>query len=166
MCKSGSILRKYRNILLWEIFRPRGWKKSAEVIVPPIRAGQSLYKLQRTHERGRTEFLNKFFLGEVYESAESESRLKSKIRRITQRNRGKSLNSTITELSLLLRGWLNYFRPAQMKRRLRGLDSWIRKGLRCCRLKQCKRAKGIHRFLKKLGVSENRCWTRGASRKG
>lgn len=104
--------------------------------------------------------------GQAILSKESEDRLKSKIRHITQRNRGKSFNSIITELNLLLRGWLNYFRPAQMRKRLIRLDSWIRNRLRCYRLKQCKRAKGIHRFLKKLGVPENRCWTTAASRKG
>jgi len=104
--------------------------------------------------------------GQAILSRESEEGLKSKIRQITQRNRGKSLDSIIEELNLLLRGWLNYFRPAQMKSRLRALDSWIRKRLRCYRLKQCKRAKGMFRFLKKLGVPENRCWTTAASRKG
>lgn len=104
--------------------------------------------------------------GQALLSLESETRLKSKIRKVTQRNRGKSFSSIISELNGLLRGWLNYFCLAQMKNRLRALDSWIRKRLRCYRLKQCKRAKGMHRFLKKLGVPENRCWTTAASRKG
>lgn len=104
--------------------------------------------------------------GQAILSQESETRLKNKVRMITRRNRGKSLVSIVKELNQVLRGWLNYFREAQMKGRLRRLDSWIRKRLRCYRLKQCKRAKGIHRFLKKLGVPENRCWTTAASRRG
>jgi RNA-directed DNA polymerase len=39
-----------------------------------------------------------------------------------------------------------------MKKKLKELDSWIRKRLRCYRLKQCKRAIGMMRFLRKLGV--------------
>lgn len=104
--------------------------------------------------------------GQILLSQESEERLKSKIRQTTQRNRGRSFEQIIKELTPLLRGWLNYFKAAAMKKKLKSLDSWIRKRLRCYRLKQCKRAIGMMRFLRKLGVPENRCWTTAASRKG
>lgn len=104
--------------------------------------------------------------GRALLSKESEQRLKSKIRKVTQRNRGRSLKQVIKELTPLLRGWLNYFRGAQMKGKMSELDSWIRKRLRCYRLKQCKRALGMMRFLRKLGIPEKRCWTTAASRKG
>lgn len=104
--------------------------------------------------------------GQILLSKESEERLRSKIRQVTQRNRGRSFEQLIKELTPLLRGWLNYFKAAEMKKKLKILDSWIRKRLRCYRLKQCKRAIGMMRFLRKLGVPENRCWTTAASRKG
>lgn len=105
-------------------------------------------------------------VGQRLLSPSSEERIKSKIREVTQRNRGRSFEHIIAELTPILRGWLNYFQGAMMKKKLLKLDSWIRKRLRCYRLKQCKRAKGMMRFLRKLGVPEKRCWTTAASRKG
>lgn len=104
--------------------------------------------------------------GRILLSQERETRLKNKIRQVTRRNRGTSFERIVKELTSVLRGWLNYFKAAEMKNRLEALDSWIRKRLRCYRLKQCKRAKGMKCFLRKLGVPEQRCWTTAASRKG
>lgn len=104
--------------------------------------------------------------GQILLSEESEKRLKGKLRKLTQRNRGRSLEQVIKELNALLRGWLNYFKLAKMKKKLTILDSWLRRRLRCYRLKQCKRAISIMRFLRKLGVPEKRSWTTAASRKG
>jgi len=108
-------------------------------------------------------FTNK---GAILLSKISEQRLKGKIRLLTQRNRGRSLIVIIAELNEKLRGWLNYFSLALIKSKLRILDSWVRRRLRCYRLKQCKRSISIVRFLMKLGVPAQRAWTTAASRKG
>lgn len=99
-------------------------------------------------------------------SRPSEERLKDKIRQLTQRNRGRSFEQVKANLRSSLRGWLNYFHKAQMKNRLLQIDSWIRRRLRCYRLKQCKRAIGTMRFLHKLGIPKARAWTTATSRKG
>lgn len=99
-------------------------------------------------------------------SKSSEWRLKRKVRELTQRNRGRSFEQVKSELRSALRGWLNYFYKAHMKKRLDNLDSWIRRRLRCYRLKQCKRAIGMMRFLHKLGIPKERAWTTATSRKG
>ena len=44
------------------------------------------------------------------------------------------------------------------KTHLQRLDEWIRRKLRCVRLKQCKREKTIADFLPSLGVPEWRSW--------
>lgn len=99
-------------------------------------------------------------------SKSSEKRLKEKIRKLTQRNRGRSFEQVKSELRSALRGWLNYFYKAQMKSRLENIDGWLRRRLRCYRLKQCKRALGMMRFLHKLGIPKTRAWTTATSRKG
>lgn len=99
-------------------------------------------------------------------SKSSENRLKDKIRQVTKRNRGRSFEQVKSELRSALRGWLHYFYKAQMKQRLLQIDSWIRRRLRCYRLKQCKRAIGMMRFLHKLGIPKERAWTTATSRKG
>jgi len=108
-------------------------------------------------------FLNN---GKPILSKASEKRLKDKIRELTKRNRGRSFGQVKLELHTALRGWLNYFYKAQMKSRLQQIDGWIRRRLRCYRLKQCKRALGMMRFLHKLGIPKIRAWTTATSRKG
>lgn len=99
-------------------------------------------------------------------SKSSESRFKKKVREITRRNRGISFEQMLKELNRFLVGWLNYFYLCQMKMKLIALMSWIRRKLRCFRLKQCKRAKGIARLLVKLGVPRKRVWLTAGTRKG
>jgi RNA-directed DNA polymerase len=81
---------------------------------------------------------------------------KERVRQITRRNRGVSLQEVIGELNLFLTGWVAFFRHAACKSHLQRLDEWIRRKLRCLRLKQCKRTKPIADFLQRLGVPERR----------
>lgn len=84
----------------------------------------------------------------------SLKRVKQRIRAITRRNRGVSLDRMVRELKSFLTGWVTYFRYAECKTHLRRLDEWIRRKLRCVRLKQCKRPKAIYDFLRRSGVSK------------
>jgi RNA-directed DNA polymerase len=104
--------------------------------------------------------------GKLGVSRESFSRFKEKLRRITRRNRGISLEQLIHGLNPVLRGWLNYFRLASMKIKLERLVSWLRRRIRCFRIKQCKRAKGIIRFLCSQGVPKWRALLIASSGKG
>lgn len=99
-------------------------------------------------------------------SHSSEERFKSKIRQITSRNRGISFQQLIAEVNRLIRGWLNYFRYASMRSKLNRLTSWLCRRLRCFRLKQCKRGKGITRFLVSCGLPKWRGLLLGSSHKG
>jgi len=84
----------------------------------------------------------------------SIQRLKQRIRAITRRNRGVSFEQVIRELNSFLSGWVTYFRYAACRTWLQRLDKWIRRKLRCFRLKQCKRPQAICNFLHQLGVSK------------
>lgn len=97
---------------------------------------------------------------------QSLDRAKARIRQLTRRNRGVSLERVIGDLNSFLTGWVAYFRFSKAKTALRTLDQWIRRKLRCVRLKQRKRAKSIADFLHALGVPWDRCWTAAASGKG
>ncbi len=64
-------------------------------------------------------------------AASSVQRLKEKLREIFRRGRGRKLGRLIeVELTPLLRGWMNYFRLAEVKGIFEELDSWIRRKLR------------------------------------
>ena len=104
--------------------------------------------------------------GSLILSRSSEDRLKDKLRQITGRNRGRSFDQIIGEVNRRLQGWLHYFRYAKMKGKLMNLWSWLKHRLRCYRLKQCKRAITIARWLQKLGVPKHRSWTTASSRRG
>lgn len=99
-------------------------------------------------------------------SKQSENRLRQKVKQLTRRNRAISLEQMLDELHVALKGWLQYFKRARMKSKLEAIDEWIRRRLRCVRLKQCKRTIGIVRWLRKLGMAEKRSWLTALSGKG
>lgn len=72
----------------------------------------------------------------------------------------------ITELEPVMRGWVNYFRCALCRSLLKELDSWVRRKLRCYKLKQCKRAFTLKRFLESRGVDSWQSWLLALSGKG
>jgi RNA-directed DNA polymerase len=95
----------------------------------------------------------------------SADRCKDRLRRLTRRNRGRSLEEVIGEINRFVVGWLGYFRLAECRSWLRDVDGWLRQKLRCYRIKQAKRAKGIADFLRSCGVTEHIAWaTAGCSR--
>jgi RNA-directed DNA polymerase len=104
--------------------------------------------------------------GRLALAPKSLERVKARIREITRRNRGASLEAVIQELNSFLTGWVTYFRYAECKKHLQELDKWIRHKLRCVKLKQRKRPKPIADFLLSLGVPEWRAWLLALSGKG
>ncbi len=99
-------------------------------------------------------------------SKESEKRFRMKLKQITQRNRGDSLAVVLQQLSRMLRGCLQYFRYASMKKKLLKIEGWLRRRLKCFRIKQCKRKISTVRFLIKLGVEKQLSWRTALSGKG
>jgi RNA-directed DNA polymerase len=66
-------------------------------------------------------------------------RCKRKIRELTRRTRGISLERMTKELASYLRGWKSYFGFCETPSVLKGLDQWIRRRLRSVIWKQRKR---------------------------
>jgi RNA-directed DNA polymerase len=99
-------------------------------------------------------------------SPKSLTRAKDRLRKITRRNRGISLERMISEVNSFTTGWGTYFRHAQCRSALRDLDTWLRRKLRCVRIKQCKRVRTIAAFLMESGVPRDLAWTTAATGKG
>ncbi|HEX2092258.1 MAG TPA: group II intron maturase-specific domain-containing protein [Longimicrobiaceae bacterium] len=97
---------------------------------------------------------------------QSLKRAKDRIREITRRNRGVSIRQMISELNSYLTGWVTYFRYASAKTHLQRLDEWVRRRVRCVRLKQRKRGRSVTGFLLRLGVPLPRAVGLGRSRRG
>jgi len=97
--------------------------------------------------------------GGIRVADKSIDRLKSRIREITRRNRGVKLEEVIRELNATINGWANYFRLANIwLSTFRELDGWIRRKLRCYRLKQCGRRYTIFKLLRSLDIPEGKSW--------
>jgi len=99
-------------------------------------------------------------------AVKSIDKLKAKVRLITKRNRGVKFEQVIADLTSSLRGWLNYFQYAKCKKLLFQLDCWIRRKLRCFRLKQCKGTFTVQKFLERMGVPKWQSWILALSGKG
>jgi RNA-directed DNA polymerase len=92
-------------------------------------------------------------------------RFKKRIRELTKRNRGVSLERMVQELRRYLIGWRGYFGFCQTPSVLRNLDSWLRRRLRCFQWKQWKRGKTRFAELRKRGVGKDlAAQTAGSSR--
>ena len=88
-------------------------------------------------------------------AASSVQRLKEKLREIFRRGRGRNLARLIEEeLTPLLRGWMNYFRLAEVKGIFEELDSWIRRKLRGLIWRQWKRPYTRAKSLMQRGLAK------------
>jgi len=97
--------------------------------------------------------------GGIRVADKSIDRLKDKIREITRRNRGVKFEEVIRELNATIIGWTNYFRLANTwLTAFRELDGWIRRKLRCYKLKQCGRRYTIFKLLRRLDIPVNKSW--------
>jgi RNA-directed DNA polymerase len=83
------------------------------------------------------------------------ARFKERIRELTQRSRGISVDQMIGTLKRYLTGWRGYFGFCETPSVLKQLDEWIRRRLRCFFWKQWKRGRTRFRELVARGVSRN-----------
>ena len=81
--------------------------------------------------------------------------MKDRVREITTRSGGRSMDRVIAELRSYLGGWKQYFRLAETPRVLSDLDEWIRHRLRLVQLKQWKRGTTTFRELRARGMSRD-----------
>lgn len=87
---------------------------------------------------------------------ESIKRLKSKLQPIWRRGRGRNLAGTIAELNPILRGWVAYFRKAEVKTSFEELDAWTRRKLRALVWRQWKTARTRFQKLQQHGLTRDR----------
>jgi RNA-directed DNA polymerase len=84
----------------------------------------------------------------------SLERLKKRVREITSRSNGWSMEMRIDALCKFFRGWVGYYRLAQTPSVYERLDGWTLHRLRLCLWKQWKRPRTRLRELRALGLKE------------
>ncbi len=82
-------------------------------------------------------------------------RFKERVRELTSRTRGVSMERMAEELTRYLRGWLGYFGKCETPSVLEGLEQWFRRRLRSAIWKQWKRGKVRFAELRKRGVGND-----------
>lgn len=96
----------------------------------------------------------------------SVEKLKKKLRELTDRNNGWSNETRILKLQQYIRGWVNYFKLADMKRLLRETDEWMRHRIRAIYWKQWKKVRTRIKKLRSLNLPECAVLEIANSRKG
>jgi RNA-directed DNA polymerase len=86
-------------------------------------------------------------------AAQAMHRLRERIRQLTRRTRGRSLEQITADLRGYVPGWKAYFRLAQTPKVMHELDGWLRHRLRAVQLKQWRGGTTMFRALRALGAS-------------
>ncbi len=93
-------------------------------------------------------------------------RFREKVRAITVRDRGRSVESLVWELNEYIRGWWPYFRTGNSQNLTRPLNDWVLRRLRAYVWTQWRLPRTKVRNLLARGVHPNWAKTLGNSRKG
>jgi hypothetical protein len=96
----------------------------------------------------------------------STAKMKARLRTLMCRSNGWSNEFRALRLAQFIRGWVNYFSLADMKRLLIETDEWLRRKIRAIYWKQWKRVRTRHRMIAKYGVPEWKVHEMANCRKG
>jgi RNA-directed DNA polymerase len=99
-------------------------------------------------------------------ASESRKRLTGNLREVLRSGRGRNLKRLIASLIPQLRGWVAYFRLAEVKGIFEELDGWLRRKLRAILWRQWKRPYTRAKNLMKRGLDEVRAWKSACNGRG
>lgn len=96
----------------------------------------------------------------------TKDKFKRKVKSLTGRSNGMGYDRRKEILNQAFRGWMEYFKYADMKSLLVQFDQWYRRRLRMCIWKSWKRVKTRFRNLQKCGIPKGKAWEWSNTRKG
>ena len=96
----------------------------------------------------------------------SLQKFERKLKDITSRSNAMSISNKIVKLNQVIRGWINYFRIADMKTTMDKIGEHLRHRLRMCIWKYWKKPKTKYKALRKLGISEYNSYMVANTRRG
>ncbi|MFM7221692.1 MAG: group II intron reverse transcriptase/maturase [Nodosilinea sp.] len=113
------------------------------------------------------EYLGFKFKGiRVYWSDQSFADFKHRLKGLTSRSWGVSMERRLKSLNQYLRGWMGYFGISQYYQPIPELDGWLRRRIRMCYWKQWGRPRTRIQKLLELGTDKRHAIRTGISRKG
>ena len=96
----------------------------------------------------------------------SYQKLKRKLKQLTNRSWSISLDERIKKINYVVRGWVNYFRIANMKTALTEIDEHLRVRIRVIIWKQWKKITRRQKALEQLGIERGLAHNIANTRKG
>ena len=96
----------------------------------------------------------------------SLQKFERKLKDITSRSNAMSISEKIVKLNQVIRGWINYFKIADMKSTMDRIGEHLRHRLRMCIWKYWKKPKTKYKALRKLGISEYNSYMVANTRRG
>jgi hypothetical protein len=99
-------------------------------------------------------------------SDKSWNNLKRSLRAITKKTAPNTFDERVAKLKETYRGWINYFRMANMQSKLKELDSWLRNRLRYCIWEDWKKADRRKKNLIRLGIPNGQAYAWSRTRMG
>jgi len=92
--------------------------------------------------------------------------IKRKLKELTRKTRPMSFGERLHRLSQVWRGWVNYYRLANIHAKLKALDEWMRNRLRYCIWHDWKRPERKRKNLIRLGIEKGRAYAYSRTRMG
>ena len=96
----------------------------------------------------------------------SVAKMRKRIKELTSRSNGMGYEQRREKLNSYIRGWVNYFKLADMKTMLKDFDQYYRRRIRMVYWKSWKKIRTKYRYLRKLGLDEGKAWEYANTRKG
>lgn len=93
-------------------------------------------------------------------------RLKERLKGITRKTTPANFIERLTKIKEVQRGWLTYFRGANIMGKLRDIDGWLRNRLRYCIWHDWKRPERKRKNLIRLGADQDHAYAWSRTRKG
>lgn len=92
--------------------------------------------------------------------------MKDRIRELTARSNAMSNEHRPQAVTRFVRGWVNYFKLADMKDLMREVDKWMRRRIRMVYWKQWKHIRTRFKMLQRCGILKGKAWEFANTRKG
>jgi len=91
---------------------------------------------------------------------------KEKLKYLTKKTNSTSFEERIERINLLIRGWINYFKPASIQAKLKKLEEWLRNRLRYCIWHHWKKPERRRKNLIRLGIDQGQAYAWSRTRMG
>ena len=96
----------------------------------------------------------------------SVAKMKARLRSLTERSNGWSNKSRAERITRFIRGWVNYFKLADMKGLMKETDEWLRRRIRAVYWKQWKKIRTRYRMIAQFGIPKWKVHEMANCRKG